>query len=139
MNCVFCNIIAGDIEAVRVHEDKQTLSFMDQRQGNPGHVLVVPKEHHPDIYSLPETTGAAVMRSVILMSRAVRSAFDCPGLNIWQSNGECAGQEVFHIHFHVHPRKPDDGLLKAYQRRPDTPPPETLREYADQIRAFLSS
>ena len=75
MTCVFCDIITGKIETARVHEDELTLSFMDQRQGNPGHVLVVPKEHYPDIYSLPEEAGAAVMLSVIHMSRAVREAF----------------------------------------------------------------
>lgn len=137
MNCIFCSIIAGERPAVSVHEDEHTFSFMDLRQGNPGHVLVLPRGHYEDIYSLPDTEGEAVMRSVIRMSRAVRDAFHCPGLNIWQSNGECAGQEIFHVHFHIHPRQPGDGLLKAYQRRPATPPTETLQQYAGLIQAAL--
>lgn len=138
MDCIFCDIISGRREAVTVHEDEQTCCFMDLRQGNPGHVLVVPRMHCEDIYSLPEADGEAVMRSVIRVSRAVRDAFQFPGLNIWQSNGECAGQEVYHVHFHVHPRQPDDGLLKAYQRKPATPPVETLQDYAQAIRSALA-
>jgi histidine triad (HIT) family protein len=110
---------------------------MDLRQANPGHVLVIPKQHIPTIYDLPPDIGAVVMQCVIEMSRAVKEAFQAEGLSIWQSNGECAGQEIPHVHFHVHPRKPNDGLLRVYSSKVNHPPSEILQQDAEKIRAYL--
>ena len=136
-SCIFCDIVVGRIDSARVCEDEVILAFMDQRQAHPGHVLVIPKDHYPDIYSLPADSGSALMGCVIRVCRAVRQTFEAPGLNIWQSNGECAGQEVSHVHFHVHPRYPDDGVLKGYSVTPGVTPLSTLEEYASQIAGHL--
>jgi histidine triad (HIT) family protein len=136
-NCIFCNIINGTSEASSVYEDEAVLAIMDRRQANPGHVLVIPKEHFPDIYSLSEEAGFAIMQCLIRISRAVKKAFQAEGLSIWQSNGAVAGQEIFHIHFHVQPRKIDDGLLKAYSSKPQSPTIERLNDYAQRIKNCL--
>lgn len=132
--CVFCQIIAGDLPSHTVYENESVLAIMDLRQANPGHVLVIPKLHVPMIYELPADIGADIMACVIEMSKAVKDAFDAEGMSIWQSNGECAGQEVPHVHFHVHPRKPGDGLLRVYPERLVNPSQGVLMEYADRIR-----
>lgn len=133
-NCIFCQIIAGNVEASRVYEDEYTIAFMDRRQPNPGHVLVVPKRHIETIYDLDDDTSAQLSRAVVKVSRAVRSALSPPGLNIWQSNGEVAGQEIFHVHFHIFPRYKDDGCFKIYSCNPPTPPRSELDAIANQIR-----
>ena len=136
-SCVFCDIIKGDKKASIVYENETVLAFMDQRQANPGHVLVIPKEHFRDIYSLPETIGPHIMGCLIKVSQAVKEAFDAEGLNIWQSNGRAGGQEVYHVHFHVHPRKFNDTLPKIYDSEPMCPSSDELDEYAQRIRNFL--
>ena len=103
--CVFCEIVEGTKSARVVYESDSVIALIDPRQANPGHILVIPKEHFPDIYALSEETGSEIMKAMILLSRTVRKAFELDGLSIWQSNGPGAHQEVPHVHFHIHPRK----------------------------------
>jgi histidine triad (HIT) family protein len=104
---------------------------------SPGHTLVVPRSHVPDIFSLDDAAGAALMRTVVRVARAQRDALRPGGLNIWQSNGEAAGQEVPHVHFHVLPRTHGDGMLRIYPRSPDRPLREELDRLAETIAACI--
>ncbi len=138
-NCVFCQIVAGKVQSSRVYEDEYTFAFMDQRQLNPGHVLAVPKRHIEMVYDLDDDTTARLSQTVVKVSRWVRSAFDCPGLNIWQSNGEIAGQEIFHVHFHILPRQKDDGCFNVYTHLPPVLSRVELDALADRIRKKIVS
>ena len=114
--CVFCEIVKGTKDARVVYESDYVIGMIDPRQANPGHVLVIPKAHFPDIYALSEEAGSEIMKAMILLSRTVRKAFEPDGLSIWQSDGRGAHQEIPHVHFHIHPRKINDGLLRVYPR-----------------------
>jgi histidine triad (HIT) family protein len=135
--CIFCEVVAGRAERSLVLEDEATLAFMDVRQMSAGHTLVVPKRHVRDIFELDDATGAALMRSVTRVARAVRDALSPDGVNVWQSNGEAAGQEVFHVHFHVLPRQRGDEMLRFYPRRPDYPERTELDALAARIGAAV--
>ena len=135
--CVFCQIVKGAEPASIVFEDALTMAFIDLRQFNVGHTLVVPREHIPDIRDLDNETGAALMATTARIARAVSSAFPNDGLSLWQSIGPAAFQEVPHLHFHVHPRLPDDGVLRVYPSAPPTPPRQALESYATQLRQHL--
>ncbi|MGN6329035.1 MAG: HIT family protein [Rhodanobacter sp.] len=132
-SCPFCAIARGAAPASVVLDEGKVLAFMDWRQAVPGHVLVIPRRHVPDIYALADDEAAAVMQVAVRVARALRAACDQPGLNLWQSNGEAGGQEVFHFHLHVHPRRIDDGLLRVY---PDAVPP---RSDADRLAAIAQA
>jgi histidine triad (HIT) family protein len=134
-NCVFCRIVAKEIPAMLVHEDGETLAFMDIGQVNPGHVLVAAKSHVENIYALDDTAAAALFRSATLVARAIREAFAPPGLSVYQANGTPAGQTVFHFHMHLVPRHEGDGMALAWPVK--NPPREKLEEYAAKIRARL--
>jgi histidine triad (HIT) family protein len=136
--CVFCAIIAREAEASVVYEDEATIAFMDLRQFHDGHALVVPRRHIASFFELDDPTGAALMRTLVRVARAIRDAFTPDGMNIWQSNGEAAGQEVFHLHLHVLPRRQDDGLVRFYPTRPAYPPRAELDGQANLIRAHLA-
>ncbi|MFB6292375.1 MAG: HIT family protein [Candidatus Nanohaloarchaea archaeon] len=113
-DCVFCSIIEGDIPAHKVYEDEKVVAFLDANPVSRGHTLVVPKEHVETIY---EADGMDyIWDALVEVSRAVRDAFDAEGMNIDQNNGELAGQEVFHLHFHVTPRYTGDELEIDYDR-----------------------
>ena len=134
-DCVFCKIMAKQIPATVVHEDEDTLAFMDIGQVNPGHVLVALKKHAENIFALDEAQAAAVFRSAAKVARAIRGAFEPQGLSVYQANGAAAGQTVFHLHIHLVPRYEGDGMALTWPVK--NPPREKLAEYAQKIRAKL--
>ena len=104
-NCVFCALVAGEREASVVYEDERLLGFMDLHPVNPGHVLLVPKEHATAMADVDEDTGVHVFRIAMRMQQAIRrSDVRCEGINIFVADGEAAFQDVFHFHLHVIPR-----------------------------------
>ena len=134
-DCVFCKLVAKQIPASIVYEDEATLAFMDLGQVNPGHVLVACRAHADNIYALDEAQAAAVFRTAARVARAVRAAFDPPGLSIYQANGAPAGQTVLHFHLHVLPRHEGDGMQLTWPVK--NPPREKLEAYCARIRARL--
>ena len=134
-NCIFCKIAARQVPASVVHEDERTLAFMDLGQVNPGHVLVALKEHVENVFGLDDTQAAAVFRSSARVARAVRQAFNPPGVTLFQANGKAALQTVFHFHLHVLPRWENDGMSLAWPVK--NPPREQLQAYAAKIREAL--
>ena len=136
--CLFCAIVAGEEPASVVWEDPLAMAFMDLRQPNPGHVLVVPRAHIADILELDDRTGAALIAGTTRVARGVARAFAPDGLNVWQSTGEAAGQEVFHLHLHVMPRRTGDTLFRPYTELPPPTPRDTLNELAEELRGHLT-
>jgi histidine triad (HIT) family protein len=136
---VFCRIIAGDEPASVVLETTRVLAFMDVRQFHPGHVLVVPKQHIEDIYALDDAAlSGELLSAVATVARAVRDAMTPGGVNIWQSTGEAAGQEVPHLHLHVLPRHVGDNLLRVYPSKPGYPPRGELDALAGRLREAIT-
>jgi len=135
--CVFCGIVRGSQPAEIVWEDDLTMAFIDLRQFHPGHTLIIPRKHLHDVRELDPVTGAALMSAVARIARAVATAFPNQGLSVWHSIGEGASQEVPHLHFHVHPRMLNDGLLQIYPSAPATPDKMVLDRYAATLRTHL--
>ena len=137
--CIFCAIVAGQLEASPVYQDEVCSAFMDIQPVNPGHLLVVPNAHASYLADLAEETGAQMFRIAQRLAAALRrSGVKCEGVNLWLADGEAAMQEVFHVHLHVLPRYQGDGFGltfgPAYFTRP--PRPE-LDETARQIKEVL--
>lgn len=137
-DCVFCRIVRGTEPAGIVCENDLAIAFVDLRQLNPGHVLVIPRCHLPDVRELDDATGAAVMSMLARVTRAVGAVFANEGLSLWHSIGEAAGQEVPHLHFHVHPRRLGDGMLRVYPHAPETPGERIREAYAETLRQQLA-
>ncbi len=134
-DCVFCGIVAGKIPASVVHEDGDTIAFMDIGSVNPGHVLVAAKRHAENIFALDEATGAAVGRTLVRVARAIGEAFAPEALSQYQANGKLAGQTVFHYHVHLVPRRRDDGMKVDWPAR--NPGRDSLEADAAAIRKAL--
>jgi histidine triad (HIT) family protein len=134
-DCVFCRIVAGSIPASVVHEDAETLAFMDLGQVNPGHVLIAVKRHAQDIYALDERQAAALYAAASRVARAIREAFAPQGLSVYQANGKAAGQTVFHLHLHLVPRHEGDGMNLSWPVK--NPPRDKLEEHAARIRSAI--
>jgi histidine triad (HIT) family protein len=133
-NNIFARILRGEIPAHKVCEDADTLAFMDVMPQADGHVLVIPKAEAENLFDLPPDALAATMLTTQRVARAVKRAFDAPGILIAQLNGPAAGQSVFHIHFHVVPRH--EGFdLRLHAR--DMADPAVLAQHAARVRAAL--
>jgi diadenosine tetraphosphate (Ap4A) HIT family hydrolase len=128
--CPFCAIVGG-AQASLVYEDAWTQAFMNRRQANPGHVLVIPRRHIPAVYDLDADTAAALGRATARVAQAVRGGLGVTDLNVWQSNGEAAGQEIGHVHVHLLPRRTGDGWFRVYP--PGEAPPPCPRQELDAL------
>ncbi len=133
-NCVFCKIVRGEIPAAKVHEDDQSLIFMDVQPASPGHTLVIPKTHAANLMEIAEADLLATTRTVQRVARAIRKALTPDGLRIVQTNGPAAGQTVFHYHVHLIPMQ-EGQRLGTHGRAPADR--EQLKTQAALIRAAL--
>lgn len=107
-DCIFCKIIAGDIPSVTVYEDDVVKAFLDISQVTPGHTLLVPKVHVPDIFAYDADLAAAVFSRVPKIAKAIKASDPrIVGMNIMNNNGTVAYQSVFHSHIHLLPRYSD--------------------------------
>lgn len=110
-SCVFCKIISGEFSCHRVYEDDLTLAFLDIHPVADGHILVVPKHHNGKLQELPIEVQRAVIETCAKMAEKVeKSDLGAQACNIYLNNGAEAGQDVFHTHFHIIPRKAGDHL-----------------------------
>jgi len=133
-NNVFARILRGEIPAHKVFEDEHTLAFMDVMPQADGHTLVIPKAAAENLFDLPPQALAATILTTQRVARAVQQAFAAPGILIAQLNGAPAGQSVFHIHFHIVPRR--EGFdLRLHAR--DMADPAVLAAHAARVRAAL--
>lgn len=108
--CIFCKIVSGEAEVTKVYEDDVILAFLDIKPINPGHILVIPKQHAELITELDESTADRLFRISQKINRLLRSELGAEGVNYFLADGDAAGQEVFHVHIHVFPRYEQDGF-----------------------------
>jgi histidine triad (HIT) family protein len=107
-DCLFCAIVAGEVDAHVVFEDDEALAFLDHRPLFHGHTLLVPREHHEAIWDLPEDLAGALFVKAKTLSAAVRDAMKAQGAFVASNN--IVSQSVPHFHIHVVPRVRKDGL-----------------------------
>jgi histidine triad (HIT) family protein len=101
---IFAKILRGEIPSIKLYEDDKTLCFMDIMPRTDGHCLVIPKTPCRNILDATDTQLAAVMVTVKKVANAAKLAFDADGITLQQFSEAAGGQEVFHLHFHIHPR-----------------------------------
>ncbi len=77
-NCIFCQIIRGEIPSFNVWEDEDTFAFMDINPVHDGHVLIIPKEHADDVFTVSAAASGAVMRTAQRVARSVRAVHPAP-------------------------------------------------------------
>lgn len=109
--CVFCDIIAGRARADIVWKSSDALAFVPLKPVTAGHILVVPRVHVENFTTDPFVSGAAMVAAADLAGRT-----DQP-MNLITSRGVLATQTVFHLHLHLVPRRPDDGLPLPWTER----------------------
>ena len=133
---IFAKILRGEADAHVVLDEEHCLAFMDLMPQSPGHTLIIPREPVENIFDLSADGLSVLIATTQRVARAVKAAFQPAGVMILQLNGADAGQTVFHIHFHVIPRYPGEGLTLHARSIADA---EELSENAARIRAALQT
>lgn len=131
---IFARILGGEIPCHKVYEDDDTLAFMDVMPQAPGHLLVVPKAPSRNLLDADPAVLARTIPVVQKLARAARQAFDADGITIAQFNEAASGQTVFHLHFHVIPRREGEPLKPHSGKMEDG---EILKAHAEKVRAAL--
>ena len=108
--CVFCEILRGDLPASYVHQDDTVVAFMDIQPITRGHMLVVPREHAVLMSDLNETVAMRAFKVARHLASVVRQTLGAGGVNLFVADGEVAFQDVPHFHVHVIPRYAGDGF-----------------------------
>ncbi len=112
-DCIFCKIVAGAIPSTKVYEDEKFLAFMDINPLTRGHCLLIPKDHHPTVFDMPESLLRDLIAVAKKLAGPLREAVGASGLNFLQSNGRAANQIVDHYHLHLIPRFAADEVQVA--------------------------
>jgi histidine triad (HIT) family protein len=132
-DCIFCKIVKGEIPCGKLYEDETVLAFLDVSPWSKGHCLVIPKAHYSSLDECPGEIVAAVSQKIPLVARAVVKVVQADAYNVLNNNGRAAGQLVNHVHFHIIPRKSNDGIIShAPHGKPNSGELEDLAQRISQ-------
>ena len=108
--CIFCHLASGRVASKKVYEDDKVVGILDIHPANPGHVLLITKEHFVVMPQMPDDIVGHVGMVAKAISKAMLSAFKVEGTTILVANGMVAGQRASHFILHVIPRMEKDGV-----------------------------
>jgi histidine triad (HIT) family protein len=131
-DCIFCQIVAGELPAQIIDEDERTIAFMDISPATRGHALVVPRRHARDITEIEPEELQAVAVAAQRLAKRMLDRLGADGINLLNSCGAPAWQTVYHLHMHVIPRYEDDPLRLPWI--PETGNPDVIAATAEQLR-----
>jgi histidine triad (HIT) family protein len=130
--CIFCQIIAGKVQSKKIFEDNKTMAILDINPANPGHILLLPKEHYSIMPQMPDDEIAHMFMVAKSLSNALLKGIGAQGTNIVVANGVAAGQRAQHFMIHIIPRMDNDNVEFSL-------PQNTIREEElDEISKKLS-
>jgi len=131
-DCVFCKIVQGEIPCYKIWEDKNFICFLDINQVSKGHILVVPKNHFDNVSDCDEQILAKLNVICKKMGLLLKDKLGASSFNILNASGKDAQQSVFHLHYHVVARYPNDELDLWFHGKKDNH--YDLRDIAEKIR-----
>ncbi|MFX0044602.1 MAG: HIT family protein [Candidatus Hermodarchaeota archaeon] len=135
-DCIFCKIVKGEIPSSVIFEDEISVAFMDIFPVTKGHCLLIPKEHHVNIFDIDLELLAQLSKRLAELTRRVNNALGPEGVLNAVANGPGAGQEVFHLHFHVIPRNSGDPF--GFKFPPNYRDEMAPRDELDKIASLIS-
>ena len=133
-NNLFAKILRSELPAHKVYEDAKTFVFLDIMPRAPGHTLVIPKAPARNILDIQPDDLAHVIKVTQTIARAAVTAFAADGITLQQFNEPAGGQVVFHLHFHVIPRKIGIALKPPASFKEE---PAVLADHAQKLAAAL--
>ena len=135
--CTFCRVVAGDLPAHVVLDEPHAVAFLDHRPLFPGHTLVVPRDHVPTLPDLAPDELGPFFRVVQRVAAALPPALGALGTFVAENN--VVSRSVPHLHVHVVPRSPKDGLRGFFWPRRRYESDEEMAAVADTLRRKLQA
>jgi len=133
-NCIFCKITKGEIDSAKIWEDDDIFVFLDINPLTKGHCLVIPKNHFENIFDIDKNILQKIIVASKNISEKIKTSLKADGLNLLQSNGSRAGQEILHFHLHIIPRYENDGIAGNWGHiQPQKAELEELKKLAEEI------
>lgn len=108
-DCIFCKIVSGEAPSWKVYETESAFAFLDINPVNEYHTLVIPKQHFTNIFDVPAETLTGVITALKHVVDLYHKKLGIENVQIVNSSGADAQQDVFHLHFHIVPRHKGDG------------------------------
>ena len=133
--CLFCTFAAGDVPSHAVLDTPEVFAFLDHRPLFPGHTLVVPRAHVVTLLDLDDPTRDVLFARVQEVTDAVQQATGSKGSFVAMNN--VVSQSVPHLHVHVVPRNPKDGLRGFFWPRQRYEGPGAMDETRRRLRAAV--
>jgi len=132
--CIFCQIISGKVASKKIYEDESCIAILDINPANPGHALIMPKEHHSIMPLMPEAEIQHLFLVAKRISMAQIRVLKADGTNLFIANGAAAGQKAPHFMIHLIPRKENDKItaLNLTKNEIDKADTEKLRRTLQQ-------
>lgn len=108
--CVFCKMAFGEINVRKIYENDNFFSIPDAHPRVKGHSLIISKRHFKTFLDLPGSLGAELLDCIKETALIIMKQTNSKGFNLVNNNFKDAGQIVEHVHFHILPRRKDDGV-----------------------------
>jgi histidine triad (HIT) family protein len=134
-NNIFAKILRGELPCYKVYEDDKALAFLDIMPRMPGHTLVLPKAPARNLLDVSADDLAHVMTVTQKIAKGAMKAFAADGITVQQFNEGAGGQVVFHLHFHIIPRKRGVPMKPPASEKEK---PEVLAEQARTLAAAIA-
>jgi histidine triad (HIT) family protein len=134
-NNIFAKILRGELPCYKVYEDDKALAFLDIMPRMPGHTLVLPKAPARNLLDVSADDLAHVMTVTQKIAKGAMKAFAADGITVQQFNEGAGGQVVFHLHFHIIPRKRGVPMKPPASEKEK---PEVLAEQAKTLAAAIA-
>ncbi|HAU29746.1 MAG TPA: HIT family protein [Rhodospirillaceae bacterium] len=112
-NCIFCQIISGNIPAHVVYEDDLVVAILDHRPVHPGHCMVIPKQHFSQFTDLPDELAGHIAAVGNRLGRKIMSVVSPKPMRV----GFVVHGYVPHVHYHVIPQHHDDDITSHVYAR----------------------
>jgi histidine triad (HIT) family protein len=133
-DCLFCKIAQGDLDSQTVYEDNDFIAFLDVNPVTKGHTLLIPKQHCRNLLDFPTDMETDFVETAKKVANGVVEATNAEGFNLVMNNEKAAGQAVFHAHFHIIPRFPDEHRIQWDKTEYDD---GELPRYGEQIAKHI--
>ena len=114
-DCIFWNIVSGAFASATLYENDEFKVILDRFPANEGHVLILLKQHVPNIFELDPEVGGRLFTLAVQIAQVMKKTLGLEYMNVMQNNGSVAGQTVDHFHMHLIPRYENDGIQIAYK------------------------
>lgn len=135
--CIFCQIISGKVQSKKIYEDGETLAILDINPANPGHIVLLPKEHYSIMPQIPEEIISNLSMAAKALSNVLLKSIEAQGTNIIVANGVAAGQRAQHFMLHIIPRMENDDLQFSLPQ--NTLPEKELEQISEKLSKSLGT